>query len=155
MSGTINDLPSSIHIFAQCAEDAACLHEEVLGHDPLDVFTEGMSELVDDARAWAGYTAMSGLATPIYSKAVSIVEAHLFQEIACCARDFFAAVYAIPGINARPLLKAESVFWMKFQRADAALNRAAKDHSVAVQTKLVLSQKLPTAIAESILCYLV
>ena len=155
VSGTINDLPSPIHVFVQCAEDAACIHEKALGVDPLEVFTEGMSELVDDAREWAGDTAISDLATPLYPKALSLVEEHLFQEIACSARDFFDAVHAIPNVNATPLAKVEAGFWTKYQRGGAALHRAAKDNSVAIQTKLVLSQKLPASVAESVLCYLV
>ena len=74
VSGTINDLPSPIHVFVQCAEDAACIHEKALGVDPLEVFTEGMSELVDDAREWAGDTAISDLASPLYPKALSLVQ---------------------------------------------------------------------------------
>ena len=102
VSGTINDLPSPIHIFVQIAEDAACIHEKTLVDDPLEVFTEGMSELVDDARTWAGDIAISDLATPLYPKALSLVEEHLFQEIARSAREFFAAVRKIPRVHAKP-----------------------------------------------------
>ena len=155
VSGTINDLPSPIHVFTQCAEDAACKHEKALGADPLDIFTEGMSELVDEARVCAGQLAISDMAIPLYPKAISLVEEHLFQEIACNARDFFAAVHAIPGVNAKPLAKAETDFWAKYHRAEAALSRAARDHSVAIQAKLVLSQRMPASIVDSVLCYLV
>ena len=117
VSGTINDLPSPVHIFVQIAEDAACIHEKTLGDDPLEVFTEGMSELVDDARTWAGDITFSELATLLYPKALPLVEEHLFQEIACNARDFFAAVRAIPGVDVRPLAKVESEFGNKYQRA--------------------------------------
>ena len=154
VSGTINDLPSPIHIFVQIAEDAACIHEKTLSDDPLEVFTEGMSELVDAARTWAGDIAISDLATPLYPKALSLVEEHLFQEIACSAREFFAAVRKIPRVHAKPLAEAEAEFWNKYHRAEVALSRAAKDHSVAIQTKVVLSQKLPASVAESVLCYL-
>ena len=147
LSGTFNDLPSPIHVFAHHAEDAACFHENSLGVDPLDVFTDGMSELIDDARAWAGKIVVSDLATPWYPKKVSLVEEHLFYEIACRARDFFAAVYATPCVNARSLAKAETEFWKKYHRAEAALSRAVKDHSVAIQTKLVLSQRMPPPVA--------
>ena len=126
LSGTFNDLPSPIHVFAHHAEDAACFHENSLGVDPLDVFTDGMSELIDDARAWAGKIVVSDLATPWYPKKVSLVEEHLFYEIACRARDFFAAVYAIPCVNARSLAKAETEFWKKYHRAEAALSRAVE-----------------------------
>ena len=151
---SFNDLPSPIHVFAHHAEDAACFHDNSLGVDPLDVFTDGMSELIDDARAWAGKIVVSDLATPWYPKKVSLVEEHLFYEIACRARDFFVAVYAIPCVNARSLAKAETEFWTKYHRAEAALGRAAKDHSVAIQTKLALSQLMPASVAESVLCYL-
>ena len=68
VSGTINDLPSPIHIFVHIAEDAACIHEKILSDDPLEVFTEGMSELVDDARTWAGDIVVSNLARPCIRK---------------------------------------------------------------------------------------
>ena len=155
VSGTINELPSPIHVFAQCAEDAACKHEKALGADPLDMFTEGMSELVDEARVWARKLAISDMATPLYPKALSLVEEHLSQEIACSVRDFFAAVHAIPGVNAKPLANVETDVWAKYHRAEAALSRAARDHSVAIQAKLVLSQRMPASIADSVLCYLV
>ena len=154
VSGTINDLPSPIHIFVQIAEDAACIHEKTLVDDPLEVFTEGMSELVDDARTWAGDIAISDLATPLYPKALSLVEEHLFQEISCSAREFFAAVRKIPRVHAKPLAEAEAEFWNKYQRAEVALSRAAKDHSVAIQTKVVLSQIMPASVAEAVLSYL-
>ena len=64
ISGTINDLPPPIHVFAQRAEDAACIQDKSLGVDPLEVFTESMSEIVDDAREWAGDIAISAFATP-------------------------------------------------------------------------------------------
>ena len=120
----------------------------------MHVFTDRMSKLVDDARQGAGDIAVSDLATPLYPKALTLVEEHLFQEIACNARDFFGAVLAIPGVNATPLAEAEAEFWNKYQRAEVALSRAAKDHSVAIQTKVVLSQLLPASVAESVLSYL-
>ena len=154
MSGTINDMPSPIHIFIQSAEDAACIHENELGVDPLEVFTDGLSELVDDARAWAGDIAMSDLATPMYPKALSMVDEHLFQEIATNARGFFAAVRTIPGVNVTPLAKVEAEFWNKYKQAGDALSRATKDHSVAIQTRVLLSLMLPAPIAEHVLYYL-
>ena len=130
------------------------MHENELGVDPLEVFTDGLSELVDDARAWAGDIAMSDLATPMYPKALSMVDEHLFQEIATNARGFFAAVRTIPGVNVTPLAKVEAEFWNKYKQAGDALSRATKDHSVAIQTRVLLSLMLPAPIAEHVLYYL-
>ena len=110
VSGTINDLPSPIHIFVQIAEDAACIHEKTLVDDPLEVFTEGMSELVDDARTWAGDIAISDLATPLYPKALSLVEEHLFQEIACSARVSLPLSARSPAYTRSPSLKLRRNF---------------------------------------------
>lgn len=48
---------------------------------------------------------------PLYPKALSLVEEHLCQEVACSSRDFFAAVHAIPGVNATHLAKVDAFFF--------------------------------------------
>lgn len=88
---------------------------------------------------------------PLYPKAFSLVDKHLFLEIACNARNFFAAVHAIPCANAKTLADAEADLRNRYQRAEAALSRAA---NVAIRTKLVLSQLMPSPVAEAVLSYL-
>ena len=154
LSGTINDMPFSVQIFARSGEDAACLCNASLGCDPLDIFTEGMADLIDEARVWAGRPAMTDTAVTIYPKAISMVEEHLFTEIAGCARKFFAAVYAIPSVETGPLPTAERVFWSRYKRAEATLARATKDNSAAVRATLLLTSRLPASVADRVVSYL-
>ena len=155
LSGAINDVPFAIHVFALCGEDAACLCDDPLGCDPLDIFREGMGKLIDDARIWAGRPMISDTAVPIYPKTVSMVEEHLFTEIRSRAREFFSAIYAIPCVETRPLPKAEAEFWSKYRRAAAALARAAKDKNAVMRSTLSLNRKLPLPLAQYVISYLV
>ena len=107
LSGTVNDMPFSIQIFARSGEDAACLCDVAsFLDDPLDIFTEGMSDLIDEARKWAGEPILTVTGVAVYPKSISIVEKHLFMEIECSARNFFNAIYASPHVHSKPFHKA-------------------------------------------------
>ena len=155
LSGTINDAPFAIQLFIQSGEDAACLCERALGKDALDIFTEGVAEIIEEADRWAGDPWENQHATPVYPKTITITSEHLLQEIQCRARNFFDSIYGIACANACKLHKAESGFWSKYRRAAAVLNGAKQDHSVAIRHGTILSNKLPTVIAREVLSFLV
>lgn len=151
LSGAINDAPFAIQVFAQRGEDAACLCEHALKQDPLDVFTEGVAELIENAQEWAGEPAETDSAVPIYPKTTTLTSLHLLEEIECRARRFFDSIYGIMRAQPPILHKTENEFWSKYRRASAALNGAENDNSEIFQIGALLSQKLPSAIVREIL----
>ena len=153
LSGTINDAPSEIITFAHCGEDAACACKD-LGEDPLDIFTDGMAELVDEAASWAGEPKLSATAVPQYPKAITLIEQHLIVEIETASQLFFEAVLAIPGVKRIRLQHAEEEFWKRYQRAQRALILAKKDLSPEIKTRTILCRKLPECVARHVISYL-
>merc|ERR1711860_95608 len=97
MSGMFNDMPWPIIIFSRRAEDAACRCAD-LEMDALDVFTDGLADLVQEASAWAGPEQATHFGRPVYAKTVSVTEQKPLDEIRVAARCFFRAVYTLPGV---------------------------------------------------------
>ena len=153
LSGAINDAPSEIITFAHCGEDAACACKD-LGEDPLDVFTDGMAELVDEAASWAGEPKLSATAVPQYPKAITLIEQHLIVEIETASRLFFDAVHRTSGVKLIRLQQAEEEFWKKYQRAQRALIFAEKDLSPEIKIKTILCRNLPECVARRVISYL-
>ena len=53
MMGVFNDIPLQIHAFSHAAENAAYDCKELPMH-PTDLFSDGVTEVLDRARSWAG-----------------------------------------------------------------------------------------------------
>jgi hypothetical protein len=154
MSGMFNDMPWPIIIFIRRAEDAACRCAD-LEMDALDVFTDGLADLVHEASAWAGPEQATHFGRPIYAKTVTVTEHQLLDEIKVAAQAFFQAVYAIPGVMKFRLDNAEDDFWRRYARATRACERAPTDLCPAVRAGAALARVLPPNVAVYILEYLV
>ena len=154
MSGMFNDMPWPIIIFIRRAEDAACRCPD-LEMDALDVFTDGLADLVHEASAWAGPEQATHFGRPVYAKTVSVTEQQLLDEIRVAAQAFFRAVYAIPGVMKFRLDSAEDDFWRRYARATRACERAPTDLCPAVRAGAALARVLPPSVAVYILEYLV
>ena len=155
MSGMFNDMPwPIIIIFIRRAEDAACRCAD-LEMDALDVFTDGLADLVHEASAWAGSEQATHFGRSVYAKTVSVIEQQLLDEIRVAAQGFFRAVYAIPGVMKFRLDSAEEDFWRRYARATRACERAPTDLLPAVRAGAALARVLPPSVAVYILEYLV
>ena len=127
---------------------------EVFGENYLDVFTDGMAELVDEAASWAGEPKLSATAVPQYPKAITLIEQHLIVEIETASRLFFEAVLRIPGVKRIRLQQAEEEFWKRYQRAQKALILAKKDLSPEIKINMFLCRKLPECVARRAISHL-
>ena len=154
MSGMFNDMPWPIIIFIRRAEDAACRCAD-LEMDALDVFTDGLADLVHEASAWALPEQATHFGRPVYAKTVSVTEQQLLDEIRVAAQGFFRAAYAIPGVMKFRLDSAEEDFWRRYARATRACERAPTDLRPAVHAGAALARVLPPSVAVYILEYLV
>ena len=135
-SGWINDAPYAIQEFKLAAEDALFreqAREYYLG--------DGVADLIDGARVWAGSTPITERGKEIWTKRVTIVERALFDLVRTRADRYFGAVWQLNLIDARGLVPAQ-------QKFDRKLNATQK--TLTEKEKLVkdLETKIPGMLAD-------
>ena len=145
-SGWINDAPYAIQEFKLAAEDALFreqAREYYLG--------DGVADLIDGARVWAGSTPITERGKEIWTKRVTIVERALFDLVRTRADRYFGAVWQLNLIDARGLVPAQQKFDRKLSATQRALKNAAQDTDPAYRILLLLRARLPPERAAMIL----
>jgi len=143
--GVFNDIPIQIHAFTYAAEEAARLCDS-LPMEPDAMYTDGVSDVLDAARSWAGRPPRSGKGAIIWKKSLSHIERDLAQEIGQQARDFFNSVYSLPGVTKQPLTEEERAFWARYRKLVSAQKRTPLDLEPTYETVMLLSRRLPRAL---------
>ena len=151
MMGVFNDMPIQVHAFSHAAENVAFDCKEVV--NPADLFSEGVIDILDRARSWAGAPPRNNRGVIQWKKSVSHVEAQLAMEIGQKAEVFFADVYALPGVDAKVLKNEEKAFWARYAKLIAAHGRAKVDTGAKRDVRVALGKSLPDAICWSIAAY--
>ena len=152
MMGVFNDMPLPIHAFADAAENVAYDCQELPMH-PADVFTEGVIEILDRARSWAGAPQRNGKGVVQWKRSVSHVEAQLAKEIGLKADAFFKAVYALTGVHTKALKGEEKAFWSRYAKLMAAHGRAKLDEHAKADVRVALGKRFPDALCRCIVAY--
>ena len=152
MMGVFNDIPLQVHAFSHAAENIAYDCKELPMH-PADLFSDGVTEVLDRARSWAGAPQRGKRGSIIWKKSVSHIEAKLANEIARRASVFFNDVYALPGVDRKSLSKEEKDFWARYGKLMAAHGRAKLDTGARREVRVALGKSLPDAICWSIAAY--
>ena len=150
--GVFNDIPLPVHAFAYAAENLAYDCKELPMH-PADVFSEGVIDILDRARSWAGAPRRNNIGVIQWKKSVSHVEAHLAREIGEKADAFFKDVYALPGVDKKYLKSEEKKFWSRYGKLQSAHARAKLDTGAKKDVRLALGRSLPDALCRSIAAY--
>ena len=151
IAGVFDDIPLPVHAFAHAAENLA-YECKGLPMRPADLFSEGIIEILERARSWAGAPQRNARGV-IQWKNISHVEIHLAQEICVRAEDLFKGVYALPGVDVKTLQKEEKAFRARYRRLMAAHARAKGDAEARTDVRIALGQSLPDAICWSIAGY--
>ena len=107
--GTLNDIPLPVHAFVYAAENIAYDCKGLPMH-PADLFSEGVTDILDRARSWASAPQRNGRGVIQWKKSVSHVEAHLAREIGEKADVFFKSVYSLQGVHAKELKNYEKTW---------------------------------------------
>ena len=152
MMGVFNDIPLQVHAFAHAAENIAYDCKELPMH-PADLFSDGVIDVLDRARSWAGAPQRGKRGNIIWKKSVSHIEAQLAIEIARRASIFFNDVYALPSVDRKSLNKEEKDFWARYAKLMAAHGRAKLDTRAKKEVRVALGKSLPGAICWSIAAY--
>ena len=152
MMGVFNDMPIQVHAFSHAAENVAYDCKELPMH-PADLFSEGVIDILDRARSWAGAPQRNSKGVIQWKRSVSHVEAHLAKEIGQNADAFFNAVFALPGVHAKELKSEEKTFWARHAKLMAAHGRAKPDTGARKDVRVALGKRLPDAICWSIAAY--
>ena len=150
--GVFNDIPLQVHAFSHAAEEAAFASNEKLPLHPMDMYSEGVADVLDAARSWAGQPRRNAKGVIQWRRSLSHVEKHFAEEIGGSAQRFFDDVYALPGVNKKSLRKEETTFWARYRKLLAAHERAKQD--TTNETSMALSAKLPVPICKLIARYL-
>ena len=152
MMGVFNDIPLQVHAFSHAAENIAYDCKELPMH-PADLFSDGVIDVLDRARSWAGAPQRGKRGSIIWKKSVSHIEGELANEIARRASIFFNDVYALPGVDRKSLSKEEKDFWARYGKLMAAHGRAKLDTGARREVRVALGKSLPDAICWSIAAY--
>ena len=152
MMGVFNDIPLQVHAFSHAAENSAYDCKDLPMH-PADLFSDGVTDVLDRARWWAGAPQRGKRGRIIGKKCVMHIERELAVEIARRARVFFKDVYAIPGVDRKSLNKEEKDFWARYNKFMAAHDRARKDTEAKEEVRIALGRSLPGVICWNIAAY--
>ena len=121
--------------------------------DPADMFSDGVVDVLDRARAWAGAPQRNSKGVIQWKRSASHVEAQLAREIGKKANVFFSDVYALPGVHAKELKSDEQAFWRRYAKLMAAHWLARLDTGATRKVRAALGKSLPDAICWSIADY--
>ena len=145
MFGVFDDIPMQIHTFAYAAEEIAYSYRHALPYHPSDLYTDGISKIIQTSRKWAPQHGTN------WKKKLTHIEQNLAQEIGKQARRFFDCVYKLPNIKKISLQKEEATFWARYNRMLVAESHAEIDNNEIV---LVLTRYLPIPLCKEIAQFL-
>ena len=145
-------MPIQVHAFSHAAENVAYGCKELPMH-PADLFSEGVTDILDRARSWAGAPQRNSRGAIQWKKSVSHVDAHLAREIGEKADVFFKSVYSLPGVDAKELKNDEKRWRSRYAKLMAAHARAKLDVGASKEVRAALGRSLPDAICWSIAAY--
>ena len=152
MMGVFNDIPLPVHAFAHAAENIAYDCKDLPMH-PADMFSEGVIDILDRARTWAGAPQRNIRGVIQWKKCVSHVEAQLAREIGMRANAFFRDVYTLPGVDEKALKGEENKFWSRYDTLLKAHARAKMDKEAKMDVRIALGKSFPDAICWTIAAY--
>ena len=158
-SGWVNDAPFQIQEFVHAAEDAlfSQLRSRGASSGACDIYlSEGVTEILDAARAWAGHTPIDAYARDVFPKCVTIVERGLFDLVDGRALKFFAAVRRLKllGTSAADLIPAQQKFKRKLGAMEGTLKRARKDAEPTFRILLLMRAVVTAECATRIVQYI-
>ena len=157
-SGWVNDAPFQIREFVLAGEDALYAQLRASGVPPgsWDVcLSEGVMEILDAAKAWAGHTPIDAYARDVFPKCATIVERGLFDLIDGRANQFFASMRRLKllGTSAADLIPAQRKFKRKVEGMEQVLKRARIDPEPTFRILLLLRALVPSVCAAHIVRY--
>lgn len=152
IAGVFNDMPLEIHSFSYAAEECAFVCADLPMHATA-MFTQGVIDILAEARAWAGRPQRSLRGVIKWKKCISHVESNLAYEIGRRADEFFKQVYALPNVDAKLLQAKEKAFWSRYEKLMSAHRRARPDMDARADIYVCLAKKLPAPICSSIAAY--
>ncbi len=149
LSGWINDGPFQIQVFIAAAENALF---SIGVTDPS--LAEGVGDLIDAARKWAGHVPIDSGGRYVWSRRTSIVVRGLFDLTQARAEAFFAEVWGLKLADTAELREAQARFKSKWRHLDNALQRASLDPEPTFQILLLMRVKVPSECATKIALYI-
>ena len=150
-SGWANDAPCQVQEFKHAAEDAISAQraeDYSLG--------DGVSEILDAAKEWAGRTPIDDRGREVWHKRVSIVERGLFDLVQARASAFFGTVWRLKllGSSASSLVPEQQKFKRKLDAMEGSLKRARRDPEPAFRILLLTRAVVPAGCATRIVQYI-
>ena len=150
-SGWANDAPCQVQEFKHAAEDAISAQraeDYSLG--------DGVSEILDAAKEWAGRTPIDDRGREVWHKRVSIVERGLFDLVQARASAFFGTVWRMKllGSSASSLVPKQQKFKRKLDAMEGSLKRARRDPEPAFRILLLTRAVVPAGCATRIVQYI-
>ena len=150
-SGWANDAPCQIQKFKHAAEDAISAQraeDYSLG--------DGVSEILDATKEWAGRTPIDDRGREVWHKRVSIVERGLFDLVQSRANAFCGTDWRLNllGASASSLVPEQQKFKRKLGAMEAALKRARKDPEPSFAILLLMRAVVPAGCATRIVQYI-
>ena len=117
---------------------------------------DGVNEILDAAKDWAGYTPIDDRGREVWHKRVSIVERGLFDLVHSRANAFFGTVWRLKllGASASSLVPEQQKFKRKLGAMEGALKRARKDPEPSFAILLLMRAVVPAGCATRIVQYI-
>ena len=146
-SGWANDAPSQIEAFKHAAEDA--IYAQRAEDFSLG---EGVTEILDAAKDWAGQIPIDARGREVWPKCVSIVERGLFDLVQSRANAFFGTVWRLKllGASASSLVPEQQKFKRKLAAMEGTLKRARTDPEPTFAILLLMRAVVPAGCATRI-----
>ena len=150
-SGWANDSPCQVQEFKHAAEDA--IHAQRAEDCSL---SEGVTEILDAAQAWAGHTPIDDRGREVWHKRISIIERGLFDLVHARANAFFGSVWRLKltGSSASSLVPEQQKFKRKLDTMEGTLKRARKDPEPTFAILLLMRAVVPAGCATRIVQYI-
>ena len=150
-SGWANGAASQIQEFKHAAEDA--IHAQRAEDCSL---SEGVTEILDAAQAWAGHTPIDDRGREVWHKRISIIERGLFDLVHARANAFFGSVWRLKltGSSASSLVPEQQKFKRKLDTMEGTLKRARKDPEPTFAILLLMRAVVPAGCATRIVQYI-
>ena len=139
-SGWANDAPCQVQEFKHAAEDAISAQraeDYSLG--------DGVSEILDAAKEWAGRIPIDDRGREVWHKRVSIVGRGLFDLIQVRASAFFGPVWRLKlrGTSASSIAPEQQKFKRKLDAMEGTLKRARVDPEPTFRILLLIRALIP------------
>ena len=115
-----------------------------------------MTEILDAAKDWAGFTPIDHRGREVWHKRVSIVERGLFDLVQTRASAFFSSVWRLKliGASASRLAPEQQKFKRKLDTMEGALKRARRDPEPAFRIILLTRAVVPAVCATRVVQYI-